>query len=340
MAGIFARHIKSIGHTPIVYGIRDSLAEELGVVTESSVEGLLKNADCAVVGGGGLFTNAAPAPGTIFEEFRNDLYRFVNTVEKNGIPFVVCSVGGGEAISVHSPFHFAVARMISSKMLRGLSLRRYRDRGILDECSAKGGVHQDVALCLGDFFKERSVRPVDGAPCRIGLSVYDRPSDVRLVRLLEIVSKVRGSVSIHLLDAYSGGSPHKSEFIHGFPNVPRIEYGGLVQYLRDLSGLDLVITCKLHIAVAALAMGVPAVSWGGSSKAHSFFDDIDFKDGIISNVRADRLRFVRSMLDPERAIGKLRESMPLLDSAIESAKGHLNLVTEFLGELSLSHCSK
>lgn len=340
MAAIYARHVLSIGHTPVVYHLRPSLAEELGVDTEMALEDLLKNADYAIVGGGGLFTNAQPKPGSIFEEFRNDVYEFVRVAERKSIPYIVCSIGGGEVVSVHTPLHLAIARLITSPMLKGLSVRRERDRGILNECPAPGFVYQDVALCLGDYFPIGKVSRDESAPLRIGLSVYDRPSDRRLIRVLDLESRVRRGVSVCLLNAYSNESEHISEGVRGFSGTRRIEYAGLNSYLQELAGLDLVITCKLHIAVAALATGVPAVSFGGNAKAHSFYEDIKFEKALIPNLRAHRLMFLKSMVNAPALIKELRGSMPSLEHEIQSGRGHLGIVTEFLNAGSVSHCCK
>lgn len=53
MAIMLARHIRSLGHEPIVYQLPSFHAVPEGLATASTIEALLKTSDLCILGGGG-----------------------------------------------------------------------------------------------------------------------------------------------------------------------------------------------------------------------------------------------------------------------------------------------
>lgn len=328
MAVMFAEKVREMGHEPIVYGLLPAIAHAYAITSVSHVSELVSEVSCVIVGGGGILTSRAPTPESSFDHYRRDLYELVGLIEEKGLPLGLFSIGGGKVLDPGSLLSLGIARVLFSKQIKKVTLRRAEDRAIFDTLGVETNLYPDIVLALTDVLPLQSEMKSKSETVKIGVNLYKRKSDQVLLGWLKLLRKFNRRIEIYEVDTYlsssEGGRDTGGEVVEG------IRYEDMGGYLKEIGSLDLLITCKLHVGVVAIAQGVPAVSWGGNHKSHSFYRQLCYTAGLVENQRVKRLRFLLKLIHPSKLIQSLVDSLPNMDEIRTRASGHFVELEMFL----------
>jgi polysaccharide pyruvyl transferase WcaK-like protein len=97
MAIIFAKAMEKEGHTPIVYRLNSTIANNFGIKVTNSLLEFMNETEVVVIGGGGMLVSTSRIRSLINhvdKEFENDFNRLQSLLIKDSKPVIAVSIGG------------------------------------------------------------------------------------------------------------------------------------------------------------------------------------------------------------------------------------------------------
>jgi polysaccharide pyruvyl transferase WcaK-like protein len=116
-------------------------------------------------------------------------------------------------------------------------------------------------------------------------------------------------------------------------NISIYCYDSPSEMLRVLSGLDILISSKLHLGVSALSLGVPFISFNGKKKTRQFFLQHELSEYLIEasqqqavvDIVKDAPKFLLENPYPHDRIAVLKEeSLKHIDYLADFIKQHIH----------------
>lgn len=264
MALLAAAAVRRLGHEPVVAGLAPALAERYGVARVATAAELVAASDRVVLGGGGLLTGPREDAGAPARFFAAALDELVGAAETAGKPLWAWSLGG-DGQGADAPLKPAARRLLASSAFRGGTVRRVADVPLLQAANRPVEAFPDVVLTLGQTRAwlaptvppaAAAVRPA-GARRYVLLGLGDRPED-RWPRWWHrrVVARWPG-VAVGSV-ALSAAEWHRDR--KRWPDIGRyriVHEPDPVRLLDHLAAADLVVAYRLHLGLAAWALGTP-----------------------------------------------------------------------------------
>lgn len=339
MAVVFARFVKQLGLTPVVFGISLSQGSKYGFEVTSDVRELIRNASVCVVGGGAWLVAETPRASSAALKRQQEFLDFAAAVEDYSCPTCLISIGSDGPYAQNHELSAPRQRLLRSGLCRLATVRLPGDTTLLEEYRIPTQYFPDILL---DADRLVSVSPAshDDAACRIGLNLSRQSRFAGIVA--SVLSRASRAVEICFLDTVSHSSSkgnHASDFkppiwassdlhVHSDP----------VDMLRFISGLDLVITHKLHLGVTALSLSVPYISLGGQGKCRAFLETIGSPDSYFAFPSGRRACFreMRQLLS-RAGVQSARSKFDFtaIEAMKQQSRGHLKALRTALQDLHL-----
>ncbi len=334
MALLFGEVLRKRGWRVLVYPCRPELAEEAGLETARDAGELVRETDCIVYGGGGILVPHQMKAGSHYSQFRRELLEVVEAAERCGRPIAAISIGGTGRI--HDALPEPVRRLLDSPCLSCLTLRLEGDRAWFHGSERVPDVFPDVVLQTGTILpRPRCGELRDRRKYVIGLNLGCRRADRLLLGFLKICQRIFGGIEIRSLGTFVSDSAVRVPELSGGRGTSRVDYERLHPFLEQLAEFDLVFTHKLHIGVAALSFGVPAISWNGAAKARSFFREAGMKGAVVGGSLREISRFFLEMLAARGRCPRWRRPRPkMLEGAVRESARHFEALDGWLSQVA------
>lgn len=336
MSILIGRRVCELGHRCMVVGMQEVTARTYSLEAVPSPEALGDDLDAIIVGGGAILAHppvwASHSLDTYLHGAIGDLETVITRCRNQGVPLLAVSIGGdGTPAERLMPFQRRLIETASFATVRNLEdIALFRAFG-------KGATwHPDIVLDTGRMF------PPPLCPARlrktVGIDLYLRPlfahGALYVPSLIKIIAHVRRDVDFVFIDTTSR---QKAAFRAVRPprcvsNTRSYQFGSLEEDLSLIAKLDLVISNRLHLGVAALSYGVPFISLMGQAKTRFFMKQTGLADFYFDHRRIGTL--VHHLLDrswPEAAVACYPQMAAR--SAIDSSCGHLRDLEEALAAL-------
>ena len=328
MAILFARKIRELGLTPLVYGLDPAICYRHDIPRTDSVAELFDDTALVIVGGGGLLVresrlrNVLTAAGRRmereFERICSERRRHPET------PVCPLSVGGD---GVHHPTGLVGwrRRFWQEAVSEPISVRLPEDIEATRAVGKASSVYPDVVLAAPEMLGVRRPDHAAGAPLRIGLNLKKRTGR-RLARLLvEEARRQHANVEIIFMKTHLPGYTSDYELSHdpgldGPIDIHR--YADPLDTLEFIASLDILVSSKLHVGATAIAVGVPFLSFEGPPKARSFLRGLGAEEWVWTRGTEEAL--VDRLLDRSLLHRGLAPAIrDAIDEATRDSMGHL-----------------
>lgn len=319
MAYLLSSHIRSMGHTPIVFSKLPATMTDWGVQVESDVDDFVEAADVVVFGGGGLLI-PRPHLGGDRGDFNADLGGVLRKAGTKNTPLYGISIGGaGEPLYKIVPEE----RQLLIRSLRYVTLRNSEDLQLLEQAGVEGEFQDDLVWTTAAVYPLE--RPPQRGRRRVGINFYLGRSRRFLVlqKIIELIVRARSDIDFVFLDNHPG---RDGEFKAYSParlpaNCSRKTLVDIEDACREVASLDVLFTTRLHVGVMAMCYGVLTVAYAGQKKTRLLYNRIS--RGEFFWPSNEVVKFLKVFLIPgglDRLIGAAQE--PIDTTVFDSAAQH------------------
>jgi polysaccharide pyruvyl transferase WcaK-like protein len=318
MAAMFAAEISRAGHSVVIY-IEDGAGVPLSLrdyrVTNSLKE-FVEVSDRVVVGGGGLLTPESGTNKKLFYDFRNLCLGLAQGCERLGKPIALFSIGGA-GCGGNIGLHLGIASLLTCPRTELITLRLQGDHSLTENLNAKSRVYPDVV-----FAAARSLGAVDGSRReinkihKVGLNLYQRKHERVLRAGLNMIPGLKVTEI-----CTGGGGPGAGNFL-GYD-------GDIHRFVAGLKEFDCLVTCKLHLGVVAMSLGIPTFLYFGAPKAGSCYREAGLENQIIGS-RIGALKFLSKMGANRTSLIPKQEWKSKIDALATGGEGHLEGLSRWL----------
>jgi len=264
MALIICKHLESLNINYVLFSSMD-FWQQYGINnTEIQIEAFVDKVDMVVYGGGGILQPNKRARGDseIFP-----LSPLLDLCQQKSIPVYAISVGG-------SGVDFDKLPPISQRLVLEadyITFRNSQDWIRLKSNSKSGVFFHDIVWTTPYFFPNQRKSKVRK---RIGINIYTSGRKGKIFKwIMQFIVKLRQECEFIFIHV-SGDRFRAVDLSLYNDNCSKRFYSDLSKDIDFISSLDLFITCRLHMGVAAMSFGVPTICLWGSRKAQLLFQDI------------------------------------------------------------------
>jgi polysaccharide pyruvyl transferase WcaK-like protein len=330
VAAIIGTHLRRQGHRCLVLSGADDPVR------------LVDEADAIVVGGGSLLSRMPHA--WMSRSLRRHLepaWQAIDTTcahcGRTGTPLFVISVGGdGAAFDELAPGQVTLLRASAAA-----TVRHPEAAALYERAGREAACYPDIVLqacryfpvALPDDDGRRSARRLS-----IGIDVYwsnlmARGALHAPLLLRQLVRDRSDRSFIYIDSTHRGHAPFRAiEPPRGAPNAERYQFHDVRADLERLASLDLVLSTRLHVGVAAMSYGVPFVSFFGEPKTALFLRDVGLDRRAVGHAAA--LTLCRRGGWQAALEEWLREGVfASVSKAIDRSGGHLAALDAMLQEI-------
>lgn len=337
-AVIFCRHLEQLGVIVRVHGLCQPYAQAFNLNVVHTVEDLLEGAHMVLLGGGGaLVSHRRPSwlhTGMLSKlpEMGRTSEQIVAGAKARGIPVYGLSLGGdgrlsGPLVPTHKRRFVEAAKLIT--------VRNRTDVAMLESHGHKAIYYPDIIWQTGTVFP---AVPEHHRRLRVGVNLYlSNLIGVNIMYALALRSIVRRRRDIDFVFIETANTV-KNKFgaisLRGTANLHAHIFNNPLDDLALISSLDLVISSRLHLGIAAMSYGVPFLSIGGEGKTRTMMKELGFAELCFGPSHV--CRFTRLMRTPEN-IGTFIATHFHVDDALAYAsqsKGHLDQLSTIVENLS------
>jgi len=330
MAYLLSKHIKKIGHVPIVFTKSPDFMKGWGAELCSDIEALVQRSDVIVFGGGGLLIPRRKR-NEQQTDFNQDLGTVLKTAERKGVPRIGISLGGaGKPLDQIIPEE-------RQELVRGLSyvtLRNREDVQLLEQAGIEGEFLDDLVWTTAEqvpIAKKRS-----NGRRRIGFNLYLTQSRrFRLLRkILGIIVRLRRDVDFVFLDIHPSPEVAFRAFAPArLPkNCTRKTLSEVEDACREAASLDLLVSTRLHLGVMTMTYGGTTVAYAGQEKTRLLYRRIGRESLFWKSVNL--LNFVRCLLLPGALAKTISSATPIDRKVIENAQKNYARLSDILAKIA------
>ncbi len=339
MALHYACHLESLGVEPVVYRLRDALAQKYEIEVAATADELVQDAAFCVFGGGSLLSGNKNPPQWYDDRKRREYEALTEAIEKHSCPLYFLSIGGDGDFGDGTGIATYRQRLLKSEMCRTATIRQEPDVALIEEKFGIDAVYYpDVLLNVKEFWGIEPPR-TDKDKVHVGLNLPT--SFDKTARLLNLCRRFKDGTVFHFVNTVRpregkegfGGElmkPECKEYIR------QHVYDDPIDLLRFLSRLDIIFSFKLHIGLTATALGVPLVCVEEKLKTKAFLHSIEADFAYWGNLSKIRVkgRFLQTALSPRR-IRRLQAKFSghvNIQEQIDASWGHLDALESVLQE--------
>ena len=340
MAIVFAKHVKRLGLTPIVFGLSPRVGASHGFEVTDDVSTLIRNAAACVIGGGAWLAGETPRAAEAARKRTLEFLELASAIERHACPTFLMSIGSDGPHAKSPGLSVPRQRLLRSGLCRLATVRLPGDRAILDAYGIPSRYFPDILLDAGRLL---SVPPQQhpGDVARIGLNIGKGSRFAGAVAC--VLAAIRPDIEIHFIDTVCpspGKVGHASDYEPPRWTTARAHvHNDPVDTLRYISGLDVIITHKLHLGVTALSLGVPYIALGGQGKCRAFLDTIGSPESYVALPRGRRecWRFFSDLLSRQGVrAARSQFDFGVIEDMQRQSHGHLETLNEVLVEFGAS----
>jgi polysaccharide pyruvyl transferase WcaK-like protein len=331
MAYLLSRHVKSLGHAPVVFTKSPQFMTGWDVELCSDVISLVNQSDVIIFGGGGVLIPRKSLSAQQ-KDFNEDLGAAVKVAIAKDIPRIGISLGGaGKPLDQIVP----AERQELVRSLEYVSLRNSEDLQLLGQAGIDGAFHNDIVWTTADQVPVSLARSTGRR--RIGLNLYLTQSRrYKLLRnILQFVVRLRPDLDFVFLDIHPGPDGSFNAFApERMPkNCIRKTLLDIEEACREAASLDLLITTRLHLGVMAMSYGGTTIAYAAQEKTRMLYKRIGREKLFWSG--SDLWRFLECFLLPGKlaktiATGRKRD----LGEVVRDAHSHYAKLSEALAAIS------
>jgi polysaccharide pyruvyl transferase WcaK-like protein len=271
MAMIIGRRVQALGCDVTVYRLCEPYARELGCVVADTVEDLIRDADLLVLGGGAGLTDVGADRAVLGQRahvtsYRSERQRLLRMATERGVPSVALSIGGGNMIADRPRERFDHT---VQDHCRFVTLRDPDELGLLERSGKTGSLYPDIVWQTAATFPRTKPRR---ERLRVGFDLYWSnllyQSAIYLPTILGAITLARRDVDFIFIDTTSA-CRNRFRAVHPFvprANVSRYQFQHPNADLDFIASLDLVVSSRLHLGLAAMSYGIPFLSVFGEPK--------------------------------------------------------------------------
>jgi len=292
MAIMFAKHLQKLNTQPMVYRLDNTLADKFNLQTTNSLDELFKSAAFGIIGGGGMlvadsFLRTMLSP--VSRKFEQDFKQLTRYAAHYHCPIWPISIGG----SGHTSHPLRSSRKIffRSPWCQTPSVRLAEDIHIMKKLHRDAIYYPDVLLNAAQWFCI-SKKPVSDDQIRIGVNLNRKDSDGFEHKLIASVSNTP-NITLYFFRTHLAQYHIHYEFLpeHTNEQIQIHQYTDPKSTLEFLSGLDVVLSSKLHLGLTALTTDVPFFSFNGKGKTKAFLKSIDASSSIYQSDQDEQLLY-------------------------------------------------
>ena len=127
---------------------------------------------------------------------------------------------------------------------------------------------------------------------------------------------------VEVTEICTGGGGSESE--------KSLSYGGDIhKFVTDLKQFDCLITCKLHLGVVAMSLGIPTFLYFGAPKAVCCYREAGIENQIIRS-RTDTLTFLAKMITSRTSLIPGQEWNSKIDALADGGAKHFEELSRWL----------
>ncbi|MDT0684540.1 polysaccharide pyruvyl transferase family protein [Roseicyclus sp. F158] len=330
MAYLLSRHIKTLGHQPIVFTKSPEFMAGWDVELISDITALINQSDVIVFGGGGLLIPRRNLSSQQ-KDFNDDLGAAVRAATAKGIPQLGISLGGaGKSLEQIAP----IERHNLVRALKYVTLRNSEDVQLLEQAGIQGAFHNDMVWTTAD--KVPVSRGSGNGRRRIGFNLYLTQSRrYKLLRkILQIIVRLRPDLDFVFLEIHPGPNGAFKAFApKRLPkNCTRKTLADVEDACREAASLDLLVSTRLHLGVMTMSYGGTTIAYAGQEKTRLLYKRIGRESLFWES--PNLLRFLRCFLLPGAlaktiAIGRSND----VSEGMRDAHQHYVKLTEALATI-------
>jgi hypothetical protein len=315
MAIMIARHLRSRGHEPVVYQLPDRFAQSEEFESSPDVAAFVDSIEACVLGGGGHFCNFKNP-----QAFDDEISELAERARSRAVPIFGVSLGG-DGIGADVTLPPGRLALLSSPMLKGMTLRLSADRPLADAFNIPAQVFDDIVFLSPDYWpatpvpeKERSLILMQGVGSKKVIGA--------LVQTYSVCSRRRRAQIVQTIHA-GGPGKESTKFKSFIDDV--VPYQDIENYAALVSQASFVISTKLHLGIFAMSYGCTFLSYRGLPKVRAQLAEMGMSGQYLDGP------------DLANALTTLSSTKSLSQSTAEfaakakkSAYGHLQALDEFL----------
>jgi polysaccharide pyruvyl transferase WcaK-like protein len=323
MAVLYARAIQDHDAECLVFGWDAELGDRYGVQTTRTLDEFVARSKLVVYGGGGALL---PQPqSNPFSQLIGDL---VDACQLKSVPLACLSIGGaGRPLRDVTPA--SRRRLVESATT--VTVRDPNEALLLRDAGVRADFFDDVVWTTAAAFPHVRRSHADDNVVRIAVNLY--PNDAfrrQLDASCNSVARRPGDVQWQFVESHTFSAEYRQAYFpaSGSERFQSVQFQGVDHGLEFLSDCDMVVTSRLHIAVAAMSFGIPSVALAAEPKTKNCFAHLGLQANCWNDNGAERLARLAEPAERDAVAAAFEQ---LNRTAIQaSAAGHLERLRQLL----------
>jgi hypothetical protein len=332
MALMFAQEVLKSGNQPLIYGLSSADCSLPGCQTTQNFDEFLVKSKCFIYGGGGILTvNSFKA--SFQNLMRQEIFALISHANKNNKAIGVFSVGS-KGFNKLMPVDYA-QKLLSSASVATVRLVSDLSWPFLPSNSYS---YPDCVLGLKHNLDMPMPKPkLINTFCRrriaVNLSKQYGYFSLVIFWLLTFILPI----DVIYVAAHSSRRGFGSDFqipaklIRYLPRFHNYRINNALSALSELASYDAIISHKLHVGIASMALGSTFFPNSRNLKVLAFFTEL----GILSTAWSGILGLFMTILKSTNYDFSLREKS-LIDAAISESSHHFISVNHFIRDQAYS----
>lgn len=318
MAVMYAQHLKKLGCEPMVFRLEEELSQKLDIPTTFSLSELIEGASFCMIGGGAFLVS------DFIDDIEDTLVELVKICTEKKCNIHAISIGG-DGSGEKTKFGYGKAQLYCSEVFAESTVRIPEDIDLLKKYHKKAYFYHDVLWGVDSFFGIKHQN--QEGQLHIGINLPDLPQYRKLMEWYAKISNNKVTfIQLHSTKhvdipelGFNSNDGKATFYINHDP----------IETMQVMSKLDLIITCKMHLGLTALAMGIPFVSIGGQSKTHKLLQLIKANFAIYTSGGKGLAKALWEMRSKESvAQFKSKFNFKLIDELKQNSLGHLDFLKQ------------
>lgn len=285
MALIFAKNLRKLGYEVLIFGL-NNYENPYGAQVEKKFDSFLESIDCLIIGGGGFLV-----PKKLTSSYDLDMdkksQKLAATVKHKRIPCFAVSVGGNGSLAVEKEDLPKGWRELLGSC-NAISVRNEKDLPLANKFCQDVEFNDDVVWLSKTLLTNQSGNSYrDYGQLLVNLSGKGRRGKI----FGFLIQSCSPFYNLKFIEISTDLSRKKNCSTPGEP---------VEEILHKLINADLIISTKLHIGLASLAMGGRFVSVLGPPKVQALLRSLNadyFGGSVFENLRFITYLISKKVLD-------------------------------------------
>ncbi|MFM6024791.1 MAG: polysaccharide pyruvyl transferase family protein, partial [Dolichospermum sp.] len=293
----------------------------------NSLEELFQRAKFCIIGGGAVLSDEMAFPDAMENDYR-ELYIISN---KHQCPVFPISIGGNGQ-GVNTQLSFQKQEFLRSQQCKKSTVRLKEDIALVNKLGKEAIYYPDVLLSIQDFW-DIDTMPKSSSQLHVGINLSNSSFGRFLAFQISLIASIRKDIVFHFIRTHLPNYPSTYEILPSqeLSNIKHHVYTDPISTLSFLKSLDLVVSCKLHLGLTALAFNVPFYSFGGKGKVKTFMKSIKADSAIFK--RYEILKLLNSIASANNIYkAKDKFDFVVLEQEKKASLGHIKFLEEIVNQ--------